>query len=324
VNALTAALTSLPLEAPAGPQLVLYRGQSFTGDASYTPGDEVVWHAFSSTTTNRHVAEAFAGSGYVFEIYGVTPEVCASVSKFSVYPSEEEILLNRGTKFVVESATSSNPRVIRLRVVPGNGVSPNPQPTPGPTPGPHPTPAPHPVPAPYVPSPSPSVGHSGPCLLCQFEYCIGSNQFQSCNATNALNMLSDASFIDLVMTKTRNQFSTRVPYHFQSSSNRVHAPNNPRRRPWLYLASRNNLPEVVRRLLSLGANPLDVIDVGSTALHAAAFYGRTDCVRVLLENIPATTRSTLVQMKNMLSGSGATAADEARDSNIRAMIRAYM
>ncbi len=318
-NALSAALCSLPLEVNLpGNNLVLYRGQNFTGDAEYQVGDEVAWHAFSSTTTNRNVAEAFAGYGYLFEIYGVTPDICASVSKFSVYPNEEEILLNRGTMFRVESTSSSHPRVIRLRVIPSNGMK-------------------HPMPNPEVNLTPVSVsagiptdtnneivrGNSCECPLCQFEGCIGGSPGQSCNESKALQMIQDPNFVSLVMNSTRHQFSTRMPYFYQSSV-KVPVTDNLKRRPWLYLACRNNLPQVARQLLSLGANPLDTIDVGSTALHAAAFYSHRECVEVLLHSTAATTRRTLVNMKNRMSGSGATAADEASDPSIRSMIRAYM
>ncbi len=87
--------------------------------------------------------------------------------------------------------------------------------------------------------------------------------------------------------------------------------------------SRNGLPEVVCKLLSLGANPQDTIDMGSTALHVAAFRGQEECVRALLDNIPPAPRRALVHKRNNL-GNALTAADEARNETIRAMIREYM
>ena len=51
----------------------------------------------------------------------------------------------------------------------------------------------------------------------------------------------------------------------------------------LYVASRNGLESVLQFLLEHGANP-HVVTEGreSTALHAAAYHGRTKCMKLLL------------------------------------------
>jgi hypothetical protein len=220
---------------------------------------------------------------------------------------------------VIESVNKhSSPQQIRLRVI-GINTDPNPNPNPSPNPV---IVTPDPTPSPIA---QPTFDNMCLCKLCEFEFCIGSNNSQSANATNAMQILRDPAFVSLVMNKTKNHFSTRVPYFYPESGPRqmVRLEDSHKRRPWLYLACRHNMPEVARLLLELGANPLDIIDLGSTALHVAAFRGHQECVRALLDGTPSTTRKTLVRMKNNMSG-GATAADEARDGVIRDMIREHM
>jgi hypothetical protein len=124
-KALSAAVASMPLEInPVANEmeLIVYRGTKSMGSEQYIEGEEIIWHAFTSTTINRKVAEKFAGkngNGYLFEIVGVTPDISASVAKLSKYPNEEEVLLDCGVKFRVESVSLSScirPKVIRLRV----------------------------------------------------------------------------------------------------------------------------------------------------------------------------------------------------------------
>ncbi|XP_050710289.1 ankyrin repeat and SOCS box protein 7-like, partial [Eriocheir sinensis] len=57
------------------------------------------------------------------------------------------------------------------------------------------------------------------------------------------------------------------------------------------VAAKNNHKTTVKRLLSLGADPLAVDKGGWTALHHAAGRGQDDCVRVLLavSDVKATT-----------------------------------
>ena len=55
------------------------------------------------------------------------------------------------------------------------------------------------------------------------------------------------------------------------------------------------MPRVVARLLQLGANPLDEIDMGSNALHVAAYYSNEECVKALLENSPLEAKKTMVR-----------------------------
>jgi hypothetical protein len=70
----------------------LYRGQDKLHDnLPYEPGDCVTWHAFTSASLNRSVAEMFSGGSVMFVISGVAESCGASVSPLSQYPNEDEV-----------------------------------------------------------------------------------------------------------------------------------------------------------------------------------------------------------------------------------------
>ena len=87
---------------------MVYRGCCIPNEhaADYVRGAQVVWPAFTSTTTDRQVAVMFAGStsathtSFLFEIS--TPLFCP-LEDVSVFPSEREILLPAFSTFVVAS-----------------------------------------------------------------------------------------------------------------------------------------------------------------------------------------------------------------------------
>jgi hypothetical protein len=51
-----------------------------------------------------------------------------------------------------------------------------------------------------------------------------------------------------------------------------------------YMAAERGCSQSLRLLLSMGADPLRQIELGSTALHAAAFYNHPECVEAILRH----------------------------------------
>lgn len=360
-NALSDAVYHLPLEQSTNISTTLYRGQSCFDRSNLHVGDELLWHAFSSTTTNKRVAQGFAGGGCLFELYGVTERIGASISKFSVYPNEEEVLLQRGIQFVVEGMdTWSSPITIRLRVKTTTTTTTTMNdPLPPQPPSPHivkkitsSTTAPA-VPIAPVAVAAPNLLGYDPirCVCCQLESYLtlqGTLKQQEGKmtktkhiATNtttttsfeeaAMTLLQDPTFQHTVYTQTQFAFNTRIPYFHQSSSGGQCSliSDMSQRRPWLYMACRSGLATVTRELLRLGASPMESIDMGSTALHVAAYYGHLECVRMLLEHTPSdpsnNMKQELIRKKNKVNGHGGlTALDEAKNEAIRALIRMHM
>ena len=93
----------------------LYRGDS---RESYSPSQGQLdrFDQFTSTSTNRAVAHAFAGDRWMFEISGVPPTQCAHIGHASMFPFEAEVLVTPGATFRVESVSkASRPHVVKLR-----------------------------------------------------------------------------------------------------------------------------------------------------------------------------------------------------------------
>jgi len=98
----------------------LYRGFKNTCDLpQYPVGKTVSWEGFNSCSTNRVVAVGFSNAaGMLFEIESVSGR---QIKQFSVYDTEDEVLLLPYTCFQVLEATPSangNPAIVKLREIP--------------------------------------------------------------------------------------------------------------------------------------------------------------------------------------------------------------
>eukprot|EP01004_Peranema_trichophorum_P006441 NODE_525_length_2637_cov_27.056881_g449_i0.p1 GENE.NODE_525_length_2637_cov_27.056881_g449_i0~~NODE_525_length_2637_cov_27.056881_g449_i0.p1 ORF type:complete len:615 (-),score=109.69 NODE_525_length_2637_cov_27.056881_g449_i0:166-2010(-) len=82
---------------------ILYRGMPREGSgdvlSKYNDGDTVHWSAFTSLTSNERVAADFAGKGGI--IFRVKCRNGRSINKYSMYPTEDEILVSPNSKFIV-------------------------------------------------------------------------------------------------------------------------------------------------------------------------------------------------------------------------------
>jgi len=94
-------------------------GFNVKGDVrTYPIGKTILWEGFSSCTTKREVAVGFSKGGTVFEIESVSGR---QIKQFSVYDTEDEVLLLPYTCFQVLEATPSangNPAIVKLREIP--------------------------------------------------------------------------------------------------------------------------------------------------------------------------------------------------------------
>jgi hypothetical protein len=85
---------------------------------------------------------------------------------------------------------------------------------------------------------------------------------------------------------------------------------------WLYVACRHGYPETVKALLENGAHQMRQNSVGSTALHAAAYFGdllgRSECVKVMIEGARRKCTERLRRMLSVRNTFKATAVEEAR------------
>ena len=105
---------------------VVYRGCSVPRDsaAEYVVGESVIWPAFTSTSTSKHVAQGFAAatatSGSETFLFEITIPYCCPVDDVSVYPGEAEILLPAFSvmKVVGMSPLSRGIREVQLRYLP--------------------------------------------------------------------------------------------------------------------------------------------------------------------------------------------------------------
>lgn len=85
----------------------VYRGLSQDVRAEYVVGLDFTWHEFTSTSLFLHVAKSFAQQPAPFTIFEITLTTrwACRVSQFSAYPTEEEVLLPPGSRFVVRAVT---------------------------------------------------------------------------------------------------------------------------------------------------------------------------------------------------------------------------
>jgi hypothetical protein len=283
----------------------LYRGQAVLGNQTYPVGAEVTWTAFTSTTINPQVAQNFSSGGYVFEIVGGVPEACcASVTSLSVYPSEEEVLLIPSLTFRVLSNHGSR---ITLEVAQDS----------------------LPLPSPSLAKASSSSHSQFQCQLCEFEECISNPRPRTGSVSSseamALRLLSQEKFLLNVLCSKGKFEASRIAFQWTNTGSQTKKTVVPpaSRRPWLYAAARNDLPEVTSALMRLGCDPCATIDLGSTALHAASFYGNVSCVQNILRHCDGDELSCLLAMRNSASLGNKTALEEAKTAEIRAIIEAY-
>jgi hypothetical protein len=75
--------------------------------------------------------------------------------------------------------------------------------------------------------------------------------------------------------------------------------------------------------MRLGCDPCATIDLGSTALHAASFYGNEFCVENILKNCDRSLLLELLSIRNSHSLGSKTAVEEARTAKIRTIIQSY-
>jgi hypothetical protein len=265
-----------------------YRGQQSLFGKQYTVGSVVDFGGFTSVSLNRYTASRFASNRYLFEIQGVPFAISASISKLSFYPNEEEVLIAPGAKFEVTEVIGSNPQIICLRYLSSNQI--------------------------------PQPGNK--CMVCQFERYLAGPR---CCERLCLDILKKEHFANYIRS-TNQQFSSRMIHHYKGNAPARFVEVPTQRRPWLYLACKNNMPEVARRLLQLGARVEDRIACGSTALHIAAIMNWMNCVVVLLSDEFAgepDKRRALVGVRNNIE-KGLTAFEETGLEDIKNLLRQFM
>eukprot|EP01103_Thecamoeba_quadrilineata_P013860 TRINITY_DN3974_c0_g1_i1.p1 TRINITY_DN3974_c0_g1~~TRINITY_DN3974_c0_g1_i1.p1 ORF type:complete len:304 (+),score=39.47 TRINITY_DN3974_c0_g1_i1:26-913(+) len=103
---LMTALNKLPSQGP----IRVYRGINFKVDTrkNYKVKNKISWNGLTSTSVNREMAEKFAegksGTLFVIDI-GQTGK---AVHNMSVFPDEEEIILEPNSEFIVTGSTDSD------------------------------------------------------------------------------------------------------------------------------------------------------------------------------------------------------------------------
>lgn len=110
---------------PAYTGRMVYRATKANFSAQYIKGQEITWHAFSSATSNIHVELGFLGleesvvQGTLFHIE-LTTHRGRSISRYSMTPNEEEVLLPLASRFLVVDTldTGSGLVIIQLRELP--------------------------------------------------------------------------------------------------------------------------------------------------------------------------------------------------------------
>lgn len=109
----------------------VYRGMNFLKDtkgtkqyndflANMTEGEELTFPSFSSTTTNKSTAEGFSGANVPGKYNGIVIEMETKSGVYldgaSVFESEDEILLDKNTKYVIDKVDKEDDfTTIRLR-----------------------------------------------------------------------------------------------------------------------------------------------------------------------------------------------------------------
>jgi len=91
----------------------VYRGVSAKLDLQmYATGKEVMWSAYSSTSTSSSVAIDFfsaKGAGEQGVLFVIEAQTGRDISSCSAYPDEAELLLPRNSQFVVTGISEHNP-----------------------------------------------------------------------------------------------------------------------------------------------------------------------------------------------------------------------
>ncbi|CAF1418730.1 unnamed protein product [Adineta steineri] len=85
-------------------QLVVYRGVTVTDemikDYQQVVGLALFWSAFTSTSKDRETAEAFGNTLFIIRIDDLGNK--SNTSSLSIYPDEQEVLLDARYQFLVE------------------------------------------------------------------------------------------------------------------------------------------------------------------------------------------------------------------------------
>ena len=101
----------------------VFRGVKADLRSDYPKGRKVTWHGFASTTKNMEVLsnKAFCGTGGKRTIFAIklTQGQAREITRYSLVPSEDEVLLPPGCRFVVESVLPQGDlSLIQLRELP--------------------------------------------------------------------------------------------------------------------------------------------------------------------------------------------------------------
>ena len=101
----------------------VFRGVKADLCSDYPKGRKVTWHGFASTTKNMEVLsnEAFCGTSGKRTIFAIklTQGQAREITRYSLVPSEDEVLLPPGCRFVVESVLPQGDlSLIQLRELP--------------------------------------------------------------------------------------------------------------------------------------------------------------------------------------------------------------
>jgi len=236
---------------------LLYRGQDRLYGKELAVGGSMTWQAFASVTTEESVAKSFAATlcgisptapgGVLFVLSGVPPSVGGCLEELSEFPNEGELLLPPGMTFVLKKERTDG----KLRVLELEFA------------GVHPAGC-----AAALALNSPLEAVPGIYLSSERAWPALCNALQPfCNPQIAIDL------IDMNPESLSPKINTTVP-GMQG--------------PPLWAAARNqdSVP-LLEGLVTLGADVKELAASGSTALHMAAYYGHTACVKYLLEVDPS-------------------------------------
>jgi hypothetical protein len=79
----------------------VWRGIRANVSSTYVEGKHVIWHSASSSSTDASVVTSFLDKNYQCTLFQIDCQYGKSISKYSAFPSENEILLIPGTKLLV-------------------------------------------------------------------------------------------------------------------------------------------------------------------------------------------------------------------------------